>query len=189
MPEPNDIKLVITDFDGTLVNTFNANLKSYKMAFDIVGLPFAEDLYEINFGIRFDGLMNVLGIDDRKQRNLIKQYKAKYYKENIDLIILNEPLLTILKFFKTQNIKIALASTASRQNLLNVLDYFHLDAFFDIIVSGEDVKSGKPAPDVYLKVLEKANVKPENAITFEDSTVGNESAKSANIRCIGIHFL
>jgi len=188
MPASNDIKLVITDFDGTLVNTFNANLKSYKMAFDIIGIPFSEDLYEKNFGVRFDGLMDAFGIKEEKIRNLIKQKKALFYKENLNQIVLNEPLLAILKFFKTQNIKIALASTASRQNLLNVLDFFHLNAFFDIIISGEDVKNGKPAPDVYLKVLEKANVEPENAITFEDTSIGNESAKLANIRCVGIHF-
>ena len=186
MQETNNIKLVITDFDGTLTNTFDANLKSYRKAFDIAGLPFSEDLYKKCFGIRFDGLMDAFGIKDEKTKTLIKHNKAKFYKENLNSIILNESLLAILKFFKSQAIKIALASTASRQNLLNVLEYFRLDTFFDIIVCGEDVKKGKPAPDIYLKVLENANVKSENAITFEDSVVVYEAAKAANIKCIGI---
>lgn len=186
MQMSNSIKLAISDFDGTLVDTFNANLESYQKAFELAGVRFSKEIYKRNFGVRFDKLMDAFDIKDENTKALIKEKKAEFYKDCLGMISLNKSLLSILSFFKTHGIMVALASTASRRNLLMVLKEFHIDDLFDIIVSGEDVKNGKPAPDVYLKVLENANVRAENALAFEDSIIGQESAKAANIKCLKV---
>ena len=51
------IKAVITDFDGTLVDTFKANLHAYQEAFDEVGLILTEEQYRECFGFRFEKFM------------------------------------------------------------------------------------------------------------------------------------
>lgn len=50
----SEIKLLITDFDGTLVDTFQANFMAYKKAFNQVGLALSEIEYRQCFGFRFD---------------------------------------------------------------------------------------------------------------------------------------
>lgn len=186
MTNLDSIKLVITDFDGTLADTCKANLWAYKKAFEFLNIPFSDSLYKDNFGVRFDELMTAFKIDDAETRLLIKKHKAGYYSKSMDLIKINSPLLTLLKFLKKQQVTIALATTASRTNVSNVLKHFHLEDFFDLLICGEDVNKGKPAPDVYQKVLENANLNAAEAIAFEDSEIGCQAAMAAGIQCIKI---
>ena len=79
-----------------------------------------------------------------------------------------------------------ISSTASKENLYYVLNHFGIKHFFDIIITGEDVKFGKPNPEVYLKALEKLNIKNDQAIVFEDSDVGCLAAYDAGINYIKI---
>ena len=51
------IRAIITDFDGTLVDTFDANLKAYQKAFGEVGVVLSEEKYRECFGFRFDRFM------------------------------------------------------------------------------------------------------------------------------------
>lgn len=58
------VKLLITDFDGTLVDTFEANFLAYQMAFDKYGLELTEQQYRDCFGFRFDDFMTHMGISN-----------------------------------------------------------------------------------------------------------------------------
>jgi len=58
------------------------------------------------------------------------------------------------------------------------------DKIFDLIVSSGDVKNIKPAPDIYLKVLEKLQTTPEKCLVFEDALTGVQSAKAAGIEVV-----
>jgi beta-phosphoglucomutase-like phosphatase (HAD superfamily) len=53
-------------------------------------------------------------------------------------------------------------------------------------VAGTDVERGKPHPDIYQKVCKILDVKPKNALSFEDTQYGLASAKSAGLRCVAI---
>ena len=64
-----EIKLIITDFDGTLVDTFEANLKAYQAAFESGGLKLSEQQYKACFGYRFEKFMNFVGINDNNYGN------------------------------------------------------------------------------------------------------------------------
>ena len=67
-----------------------------------------------------------------------------------------------------------------------MLNHFCIAQYFDVIITGEDVKFGKPNPEVYLKALEKLNIKNDQAIVFEDSEVGCLAAYDAGINYIKI---
>ena len=76
------IKYIITDFDGTLVNTKKANILAYKEAFMECGYVLNVARYEEAFGLRFDSMCNALGIpDDKAIRDKIKAVKAEKYKK------------------------------------------------------------------------------------------------------------
>lgn len=62
-----EIKLLITDFDGTLVDTFRANYMAYRKAFEEVGLVLCETDYRCCFGYRFEKFMEVCGVTDEKK--------------------------------------------------------------------------------------------------------------------------
>ena len=87
---------------------------------------------------------------------------------------------------KKLGIKICIASTASKNNIYDILDYFEMKDLFDYIITGEDVKEGKPNPEVYLKALELSDCKADEAIVYEDSEVGFQAAENANINYIKV---
>lgn len=174
------LKAIITDFDGTLFNTKEANYKAYKDAFDKCGIELDKDDYMKNFGLRFNEMCDKLNVPEDKRKEL-KEIKQAVYPNYFEYIYTNESLKRALKNFKTIGIKICIASTASKNNIYNILDYFGMKDLFEYIITGEDVKEGKPNPEVYLKALELCDCKADEAIVYEDSDVGIQAAEKANI--------
>ena len=83
------IKAIITDFDGTLVDTFEANLKAYQEAFVSVGLSLTSDDYKKCYGFRFDRFMQAMNITDIQtieQIKELKKEKAITQEEYIELL-------------------------------------------------------------------------------------------------------
>ena len=183
------IKAIITDFDGTLVDTFEANYHAYREAFrQVCHLEFDYDFYFSNFGLRIDDICKLMNIYDQSILKEIKKVKAECYPNYFEYIRINNSLLSIFKYLKTQGIKIALGTTAAHKNLYNVLNYLGLTEFFDLIVCGDDVKKGKPDPEVYNVAMEKLRVQPNEVLIFEDSTAGIEAAENAGGNIIKIRM-
>lgn len=181
-----EIKVIISDFDGTLVDTFTANFKAYQKAFGDLGFVLNEEDYNKCYGFRFEEFMKQMGILDGVISNRIKELKAQYYPTFFNEVKVNTLLLEIIQEFRQNGGKTAIASTASKKNLWNLLTYLRIDNYFDYIVTGEDVTQGKPSPEVYNKVLQVSGVCSKEAIVFEDSVIGIQAAKAAGINYVVI---
>lgn len=181
-----EVKLLITDFDGTLVDTFEANFLAYQMAFKEKNLVLSREDYRECFGLRFDDFMAKMGIFDEKNKSEIRRIKGSVYPNFFDKLVINIPLLSMLRGFKASGGLTALASTARRDNLLNALNYIKAYDIFSLIVAGEDVKKGKPEPEIYNKILDTLQVEPTEALIFEDSIVGMMAAQNAGVQFIQI---
>jgi beta-phosphoglucomutase-like phosphatase (HAD superfamily) len=72
-----------------------------------------------------------------------------------------------------------------KKNIELILSKTKLLPYFDVIISGEDVQHGKPAPDIFLKAMHHFNESAENCIVLEDAKNGVLAAKAANMFCIG----
>jgi HAD superfamily hydrolase (TIGR01509 family) len=83
--------------------------------------------------------------------------------------------------------KLAVASSGTREKIHAALKNLKLTGDFGIVVSGDEVANGKPAPDVFLKAAEKLAVKPAECLVLEDAEHGVQAAKAAGMRCIGVH--
>ena len=164
------IRLLISDFDGTLVDTFEANYRAYAGAFETVG--------------RF---MDALGISDSATRAAIRERKAEMYPCHFDCLRVNRPLVDFISAFHASGGMTAIASTARGKNLRNALDYLGISADFDLVLAGESVTKGKPDPEIYLGVLDKMGIGPDEALVFEDSEVGFKAAEAAGITYIRIN--
>lgn len=180
------IKLMISDFDGTLVDTFEANYKAYKKAFGEYNINLSREKYSACFGYRFDEFMKYMNINDENIKNGIRKLKSEYYPLFFNDLTINQPLINILRSFKNSGGLTAVASTASHKNITNALDYIHAKDAFSLILTGEDVNIGKPNPEIYNTILKKLEISPEEAIVFEDSIVGIQAASAAKISYIKI---
>lgn len=178
------IRAIITDFDGTLADTFTANFLAYQMAFCDLGMTLSEEQYKPCFGYRFEQFMIVMGITDDEVSNRIKMLKSQYYPHFFNYLKPNSALIELIKTFHSMGGMIAIASTARKDNLTNALEYLGLSTSFDHILSGADAKYGKPNPEIYQIAMNRMRVVPEETLIFEDSLVGIEAAKSS-----GAHYI
>lgn len=175
-------KLHITDFDGTLVDTREANYLAYKETlkklYDYELKP--EDYYN-NFGLRINELLEKLKLDIDKLPE-VKKTKVRVYKKYFDKIKINKNLYSHLYYAKQNSNIVCLATTASKKNVENLLKYFEIENLFDYIITGEDVSNGKPDPEVYQKTIMKYPfVSFDNIYIYEDSDVGFLAAHKANV--------
>ncbi|MBO6253740.1 MAG: HAD family phosphatase [Bacteroidaceae bacterium] len=176
------INAIITDFDGTLVDTFEANLRAYQKAFAEVGLNLTSEKYRQCFGYRFERFMSTMAIYDEKTRNYIREAKKEYYPRFFEFLKPNTTLIELIYSFHAMGGKTAIASTARKVNLMNVVNYLGIGDSFDLIFAGIDVKHGKPSPEIYLKAMDALGVYANETVIFEDSEVGIEAAKASGAR-------
>lgn len=180
------LKAVITDFDGTLVNTFEANFMAYREAFRDCRLTLSEEHYRKCFGLRFDRFMDASGIENIGIREAIREAKSKYYPGYFDRLKVNRPLLEFIRAFRLSGGKTAVASTARERNLMNALKHIGALDYFNLILAGESVSQGKPSPEIYLKAAEALEVAPEEVLVFEDSPVGFQAAEAAGMNYVAV---
>ncbi|MCG7853109.1 MAG: HAD family phosphatase, partial [Methanosarcinaceae archaeon] len=81
--------------------------------------------------------------------------------------------------------RLAVVSGADRAIVHSIMDRF-FPGVFDVVISGEDVKEGKPSPEPYLKAVRMLNVQKDECIVFENAPMGVESAKRAGLYCVAI---
>lgn len=100
----------------------------------------------------------------------------------------------LVRRLRARGIRLAIASTTRRPNLEiylsrneNIRSKAPLDEFFDPILVRDDVREGKPSPEVYLRILEETGVPADRALAVEDSLAGVESARAAGIDVVAVH--
>ena len=173
------IKAIVTDFDGTLVDTFEANLRAYQKAFNDVDINLTSEKYRECFGYRFERFMIAMSVQDDKTANYIREAKKEYYPTYFEYLRPNTALISLIEGFHNMGGKTAIASTARKENLMNVVNYLGLADKFDLIFAGVDVKQGKPSPEIYVKTMAALDVSPVETLIFEDSQVGIDAAKAS----------
>lgn len=180
------IRAIITDFDGTLVDTFEANYVAYCLVFKQYDLDISKEQYRACFGLRFDAFMNAMKIDDVDLHGKIKAEKARIYPKCFGYLKPNTTLIDFIRKAKMSGTKIAIASTAQRRNLINVLKHLKLENLFDLIIAGDSVKKGKPDPEIYLTSMSMLQVNPSETLIFEDTEVGLQAAERSGANVIKI---
>ena len=96
-----------------------------------------------------------------------------------------EGIPELLSYLKNAGLRLGVASSTSHELIEIILRRLDVLHYFEKIVSGEDVKKGKPAPDVYLRAAEAFGLSPSECVAIEDSVMGMRSAKAAGFTCIG----
>ena len=84
-----------------------------------------------------------------------------------------------LSKLKAEGYILACCSNSIRDSIELMMKYSHLDKYLDFIISNQDVQKSKPNPEIYLKALEKAGIKADEAIICEDNENGIRAATDA----------
>jgi HAD superfamily hydrolase (TIGR01509 family) len=180
-----DIKAVIFDVDGTLIDSMWIWRQVDIEFLGKRGIPLPESLqaeiegmsyYEtaIYFKARFD-LPDSLEEIKEEWRLMAEDY----YKFHIKL---KSGAKEFLKLLYDKDYPIGIATSNSRELVDNMLENHDIRQYFSIIRTSCEVDKGKPHPDVYLKVAEDMGLEPQRCLVFEDTVSGVMAAKSAGMK-------
>ena len=92
----------------------------------------------------------------------------------------------VLGELRQMKLHLAIATSSVGQSARPFLDRHQLTKFFEIIVTGEEVERGKPAPDIYMHAAEQLGIPADACLVVEDALPGVAAAKAANIRVVAI---
>lgn len=199
-PFASEVKAVIFDCDGVLVDAEYLKFLAWKQALDNVGIELSLEEYKI-----------VAGHSSRKIYEMLQEMKnLKIPKEVIQLRRLKyqelqaqgvPPINETIEFARhlAQNksflgIKLGLASSAPTNEMLLNLKHIGLEHEFDLIISGsDDLESytdsdgkNKPKPYIYLEASKRLDIPPEHCLVFEDTEAGIEAATTAGMIAVAI---
>lgn len=183
-------KLAIFDMDGTLFDTKDVNYRAYKFAIEQCG-------FNVHIDYKFycdycNGnnykvfLPKIIPQITQSQMEQIHDYKKNKYESCLKYARKNEILFSMIRSLRNEFI-IALVTTASKKNVVDILEAFEVHEYFDLIITQEDVQKTKPDPEGYLLAIDKTKVIKQNAIIFEDSETGMLAAKASGIDYVQVY--
>jgi beta-phosphoglucomutase len=183
-------KAVIFDWDGTLADTKRAVVQSFQRVLTEAGCKVNNEFIERRIGIgtkktiieafrECESRIDVLTLE-----KLAKE-KIEIQTELSSLVKLFDGVVELLDSLK-KTTKIGLATMSGRKVIDKLLSDKKLEAYFEVVVSADDVNNPKPDPEVFLAAANKLGVDPKQCVVVEDSVFGIRAAKAASMKVIAV---
>ncbi|MFR9580030.1 MAG: HAD family phosphatase [Rikenellaceae bacterium] len=182
-------RLLLLDFDGTLVDTRQANYRAYRDVLNEIRTRLDEETYfREYFGMRCGEFLRRMGFTDSYEIDRLRRRKIEIYPEHFHTVRLNEWLWGFAQDFRKNGGKVWVVSTGQTVNINNVMKYLNLEADIDGVITGADVIDSKPSPECFLKAMAAEGVTPQETIIFEDSVFGLEAAHKSGAQYVKVAF-
>lgn len=184
---------IIWDVDGTLVDTAEQHFRAWSQLAVEIDRSFTRSDFAATFGMRNPEILRRLFFpeaEDEKCRELGQRkedlYRASVRAEGTQLL---PGVARLLDAFAAAGWPQAIGSSAPNENLDLLLERTGTRRYFGAVVSGDDVRRGKPDPEVFLTTAVKLGVDPTRCVVFEDAVAGVEAARAGGMRCIAVTFV
>jgi HAD superfamily hydrolase (TIGR01509 family) len=180
---------VIFDFDGTILDSETPEYESHRRFCAEHGVHLAEEKWCECVGVVSPAEHWFEWLCARVERapsfERYREATRAYFQEHVRM----EPMpgvTELLGSLVAAGVPRGVASSASSRWVQRALDEIGLSPLFDAIVTGDQVRRGKPHPDVYLEAARRLGVAPASCVAIEDSGPGIASARAAGMRTIVI---
>lgn len=183
------VKAIIFDMDGVITNTMPAHFSVWKRIFKEEGIDVTK--CEIYLREGQPGIVTIKEIfkergrhfDKRRARTILAK-KERLFKKIIKRRFIPDSR-SFLHLLKNKGFRLALVTGTSAHEVRRILPKYLRD-LFSVIVTGDDVKRGKPHPEPYLIALKKLKLKTKDVAVIENAPFGIDSAKRAKLTCLAL---
>ncbi len=183
------IRAILFDLDGLMFDSEPHSLASWEAVLKGRGVTLDQLTLESILGLRIDAtaraLIHKFHLTDTVQD--LSDAKTEFQIAHLGGNVPPMPgLFELLDEIDRRGLQKAIASSGIRRYVEAVLRVNGLLDRFSVIITGDQVAHGKPAPDVFLAAARALNVEPQACLVLEDAPAGVQAAKAAGMLCIAI---
>jgi HAD superfamily hydrolase (TIGR01509 family) len=183
------IRAIVFDFDGLILDTEEPIYLSWLEVYEAHGEPLPFERWVQTVGSTTEEFHPQHHLEERLGRPLTQEVLERRMGRRTELILAQQVLPGIVQHIdaaKSLGLKLGVASSSTRDWVSGHLGRLGILGRFDCVRCRDDVTSAKPAPDLYIAVLECLGVSPSDSLAIEDSPNGVIAAKRAGMRCVAI---
>lgn len=180
---PTSIRILVFDWDGTLLNSREATLRAYQIIFQEAGIPLREEDVFKFYSPNWYKTYEALGLPERLYSWADSRW-LEVYRDQPRSFMDNAP--QVLKSLKGAGYTLALLTAANRDRLEEELQSFKLGQFFCKVVCMEDFRTRKPDPFPLLSLMRELGTDPSQTAYIGDSPEDIEMGKKAGVLTIAV---
>ncbi|MBX7246401.1 MAG: beta-phosphoglucomutase family hydrolase [Candidatus Sumerlaeaceae bacterium] len=187
---PSHVKGLIFDCDGTVADTMPLHYRAWVAVLNEHNADFPEAMFYEMAGMPTRTIIELLNQRHGYNINYVEAAgrKEEVFLNSLHEVLPIEPIATVVREYAGK-LPMAVATGGTRAICEKTLHFLGLKEHFDAIVTADDVKHGKPAPDIFLEAARRINVEPVHCLAFEDADLGLESARAAGMEVVDIRPL
>lgn len=182
-----EFRAYLFDCDGTIVDSMPLHYEAWKEALAKWGCPFDEKLFYSWGGrptVDIVASLNELNGLQMPPEEVAHEKELLYFELLPTLQVIPE-VVEIINARQGQ-IPFAVVSGGKRESVVRSLKIVHLEDRFETMVTADDYKNGKPAPDCFLMAAERLGIAPEHCLVFEDTETGIRAATAAGMKTVKV---
>lgn len=188
---PENIKAVIFDLDGLLIDSEPAWRSAHATVLERRGFSFTEEFRRKVHGAGHAKVAEIYkqeyGIEDSAE-DIIKELRKTFYDMYLQEPLLMEGAKECLKSFFDKGLILAAATgNGPREGVLLLLEELEILQYFRIVVTDDEVSESKPSPVIYLTTAEKLGVVSNTCLVLEDSVNGVRAGSAAGMTVFGVN--
>ncbi|HEX6192529.1 MAG TPA: HAD family phosphatase [Chitinophagaceae bacterium] len=185
-----EIRAVIFDLDGTLVDNNEFHLRSWRKYLEDRKIDISEEDYLANINGRTnkDAVEYIYQrkMSDEEAMHYALEKEAVYREMYAPFIKPVAGLLPMLERLHEKNLPMAIATSGIQVNIDFMFEHLGIRRYFKTVVNSAHIKKGKPDPEIYQKTALQLKVEPNNCLVFEDAVVGIRAAHAAGMKVIAL---
>jgi beta-phosphoglucomutase len=180
-------RAVLFDMDGVITDTMPIHLKAWQDAFRPYGIEVKEmDVY-LREGMQSRAMAREIAkakglrLSDSDLEKIVVEKTGIFEREAIAKAKAFDGVPEMLKMLRNNGLRTAVVTGSQARSADLVLSTAGVRELFDVVVTGNDTKNGKPDPEPYEKAIERLHVNPQDCVVIENSPMGIRSAKYADV--------
>ena len=185
-----NIKAVIFDMDGILIDTERISFNAFKEVLSGYNYEMSEEFYLTMIGRNLKSIKEIMigeyGSDFPFDEIYNKKVERAVGTIERDGVIVKPGVHELIDYLKDENYKIAVATSTRKQRAHYLLEQINIIDKVDYIICGDQVENSKPNPEIFLKAAKGLDVEPEKCVVIEDSDAGIMAAVRAGMKGINV---
>jgi HAD superfamily hydrolase (TIGR01509 family) len=180
---PGQLRAVLFDWDGTLVNSAETSFRCFERLFASLGIPFGRDDYERTYSPNWHRTYTAMGVPEERWTEADARW-VSYYAEEQSVLL--SGTRAALERLRQRGIVTGIVSSGDRDRVCGELSTHEIAERFATVVCAQDAPRRKPDPAPLLLALERLQLRPDETAYVGDSPEDVEMARAAGVFAVGV---